>query len=987
MKILFFLSLFFLTSYSFGQIDELKKAQDARKNHFNPTKSNSYFKKTPFVNPFIGTGGHGHTFPGATAPFGMMQLSPDTRFDGWDGCSGYHYSDSIIYGFSHTHLSGTGVSDYGDLLIVPQIGKPNFLPGYKNENGYGAKFSHSTEKASPGYYEVKLEKPNVNVRLTVNKRSGIHEYTFLENGKKVILLDLDHRDELLDSKFTIIDKQTISGYRISKAWAKEQHFYFYISIDVPFKKSIHYTKDGKQKMALIFDKDVKKVLLKVGMSSVDEKGAQQNLESEISGFNFNATKRQVEALWEKELNRITFSSKNNDVMVNFYTALYHSFIAPNIFSDVDGRYRGRDLEVHSLENKSDEQYTVFSLWDTYRATHPLYTLTQVERTNSFINTFIRQYKEGGDLPVWELAGNETECMIGYHSVSVIADAYLKGIRDYNSLEALEAMISTANENEFGKKSFHEHGFINSSNEPESVSRSLEYAYDDFCINRMNNFMEKPYKFSSLTQFNFINTFDPSTKFMRARKDGQWFSPFSPSEVNFNYTEANSWQYSLYTPHAVGVLENLMGGKNELASWLDRLFTTEFEIEGREQADITGLIGQYAHGNEPSHHMGYLYNYTNSNHKTAEVIDEILFNLYSNNPDGLSGNEDCGQMSSWYVLSAMGLYQIAPGNPYYDFGRPIASNIVLNLENGKKTIVKTIHNSKKAKFIQKVEWNGEELKQSYISHQKLSTGGELIFYMGESPSIVYQKYKHAPTLSKIDSQFVALPFIVNEKNVFQDSILVQLDQVLNNQRIYYSTTEGKWKEYKNPILIKEDTRLQFYAENNGYKSTILTQSFTKLSNNIQLKLLSNYSNQYSAGGPNALIDGVKGGTEFRTGQWQGYNNQDFEAELIFTQIKNVSSVKIGFLEDRNAWIFFPTSISIEISYDGENYEESTKMTIPSTETHELKAKTQYFILNINPERKIKSIRIKATNFGACPDWHLGKGNPTWLFVDEIEIKEQ
>ena len=964
----------------------MKKAQDVRKSHFNQPKNNFYFKKTPYVNPFIGTGGHDHTFPGATAPFGMMQLSPDTRYDGWDGCSGYHFSDSIIYGFSHTHLSGTGVSDYGDLLIVPQIGEPNFLPGYENENGYGAKFSHSNERASPGYYEVKLEQPNVNVRLTVNKRSGIHEYTFLENGKKIILLDLDHRDELLDSKFTIIDKNTLSGYRISKSWAKEQHFYFYISIDVPFKKSIHYTKNGKQKIALIFDKDVKKIMLKVGMSSVDERGAQLNLESEIKGFNFNSIKQQVEALWEKELNRITFSSKNNEVMVNFYTALYHSFIAPNIFNDIDGRYRGRDMKIHSLKNKSEEQYTVFSLWDTYRATHPLYTLTQVQRTNAFINTFLRQYKEGGDLPVWELASNETECMIGYHSVSVIADAYLKGIRDYNSLEALEAMISTANENEFGKKSFQEFGFINSSDEPESVSRTLEYSYDDFCIQRMNQYMGNPFDFSSTTQFNFINTFDPSTNFMRARKDGQWFSPFSPSEVNFNYTEANSWQYSLYTPHAIDVLTHLMDGKNELASWLDRLFTTEFEIEGREQADITGLIGQYAHGNEPSHHMGYLYNYTNSNHKTAEVIDEILFNLYSNKSNGLSGNEDCGQMSSWYVLSAMGLYQIAPGNPYYDFGRPIASTIILNLENGKKTTLKTVNNSKKAKYIQKVEWDGQELKQSYISHQKLSNGGELTFYMGENPSEEYQKYKHAPTLSEIDSQFVALPFVVNEKNVFQDSILVQLDQVLKNQRIYYSTSGTEWKKYLSPILITENTTLQFYAENNGNKSSILTQHFTKLNDNIQLQLFSNYSNQYAAGGPKALIDGRKGGTEFRTGQWQGYNAQDFEAELKFKIPGNISTISIGFLEDRNAWIFFPTSISIEISYDGENFEKQVNTTIPSTESHEFKAKTQEFTININRERKIKSIRIKATNFGPCPDWHLGKGNPTWLFIDEIEIKE-
>ena len=985
MKNALLLFFFFLPLISFEQTNSLKKAQNLGRNKLNTVKGNSYFRKNIYVNTFIGTGGHGHTFPGATAPFGMMQLSPDTRFDGWDGCSGYHFSDSIIYGFSHTHLSGTGVSDYGDLLIIPQIGKPNYLPGYESKNGYGAKFSHRNEKSSPGYYEVKLENPEIDVRLTVNKRSGLHEYKFFGEGKKIILLDLDHRDELLNSEFNVIDKNTVSGFRISKSWAKEQHFYFYLNTDVAFKKSIHYTKNGKQKLALIFDKDVQKVMIRIGMSAVDVSGAKNNLETEIKDFNFTYQKIKVAALWQKELDKISFYSKEKDIMTNFYTALYHSFIAPNIFSDVDGRYRGRDMKIHYLEDKSSEQYTVFSLWDTYRATHPLYTLIQVERTNAFINTFLRQYKEGGDLPVWELAANETECMIGYHSVSVIADAYMKGIRNYNSLAVLETMISTANFNEFGKISFHEYGFINSSSDTESVSRSLEYAYDDFCINRMNKFMGNPFEFSSTSQFNFINTYDPQSKFMRARKDGMWFSPFSPQEVNFNYTEANSWQYSLYAPHAVGILQDLMGGKNEFESWLNRLFTTEFEIEGREQSDITGLIGQYAHGNEPSHHMGYLYNYTNSNYKTAEIIDQIITQLYTNSPDGLSGNEDCGQMSSWYVLSAMGLYQIAPGNPYYDFGRPLTEKTVLNLENGKKTIIKTNNNSYEAKYIQKVTWNGKELKQSYISHQKIYTGGELIFYMGETPSTAYQKYMHAPTLSEIDSQFVALPFVVNERNVFQDSILVQLDQALKKQSIYYSISGGDWILYQTPILITENTILQFYAKNKENTSTTLTQHFKKLDKNVQLKLFSDYSNQYSAGGPNALIDGIKGGTEFRTGQWQGYNDQDFEAVIVFDSPRKIELLKIGFLEDRNAWIFFPTSIELEISYDGEKYETYSTTEVPMTKSHELKAKYQDFNIEINNRKKIKSIRIKATNFGKCPEWHLGKGNPTWLFIDEINIK--
>ncbi len=975
-----------LTSlHSFSQLEELKKAHEKGKSQLNLSTQNYYFNKTIYVNPFIGTGGHGHTFPGAVIPFGMMQLSPDTRFDGWDGCSGYHYSDSIIYGFSHTHLSGTGVSDYGDLLIVPQVDKPNFIPAYETPNGYGAIFNHNEEHASPGYYEVKLQNPNVQVRLTVTKRCGLHEYTFSEEGKKIILLDLDYRDELLDSKITIENKTSVSGYRISKAWAVEQHFYFYLQTNIPFKKSIHYTQNGKHKLALIFDKNVQTVMLKVGMSAVDIDGAKKNLAKEIKDFNFNFIKQKAETKWSKELDKITFISKNKEVMTNFYTALYHSFIAPNIFNDVDGRYRGRDLKIHSLKNEKDEQYTIFSLWDTYRATHPLYTLTQVQRTNAFINTFIRQFKEGGDLPVWELAGNETECMIGYHSTSVIADAYLKGIRGYNSLDAIESMTKTANFDEYGKKSFQNNGYINSINEPESVSKMLEYAYDDFCINRMNQFLGNPFEFNSTTQFNFINSYDPSSKFMRARKNGMWFSPFSPQEVNFHYTEANSWQYSLYFPHAIGVARTIMGGKKEFEFWLDRLFSTKFEVEGRKQSDITGLIGQYAHGNEPSHHMGYLYNYTDANYKTADVIDQILFSLYSNSPDGLSGNEDCGQMSSWYVLSAMGLYQIAPGNPYYDFGRPIFSNIVLHLENGKKTILKTINNSKKAKYIQKVTWNGTELKQSYISHQKIANGGELIFYMGQTPSENYQNYKHAPTLSTIDSNFIALPFIVNEKNTFEDSISIILDQTLKDQIIFYSFSPNEnWKEYQRPITLKDSKTIYFYAEKNGIKSSILSQDFILLDTTISIQLLSTFSNQYSAGGENALIDGVKGGNEFRTGQWQGYNNQDFSAQLNFHTPRNVKSLTIGFLEDRNAWIFFPTSIIVEYSYDGINYNEVEELKIPPTETYSFDAKHKDFTIQIQSKESVKSLRIKAINFGEIPEWHQGAGNPTWLFIDEIQV---
>jgi predicted alpha-1,2-mannosidase len=542
---------------------------------------------------------------------------------------------------------------------------------------------------------VKLKDENIDVRLTTSERAGLHEYTFLnKKEKKYILIDLDHRDQLLDQSIDFqSDKKTISGYRISNAWATNQHFYFYLNLSAPFVKAKRIEKNGQHKLLLIFPTSTEKLLIRVGISAVDIEGAKMNVNKEIPDFDFNAVRSSVSRKWNEELGKIDFQSTDKSVMTNFYTALYHTFLQPNLFSDIDGRYRGRDNAIHLITDNIP-QYTVFSLWDTYRATHPLYTIVQQKRTNEFIETFLRQFQQGEDLPVWELAGNETECMIGYHSVSVIADAYIKGLRNYNATLAFEAMKTTSQIKELGKKQFHEKGFINSGDEPESVSKSLEYAYDDFCIAAMAQTMNQDVDFRNYSKsaLNFLNLYDPNSKFMRARRGGLWYSPFEPSEVNFNYTEANSWQYSLYAPHAVDVLSTMMGGKDTLEAWLDKLFNTNMKLSGRDQVDITGLIGQYAHGNEPSHHMAYLYNYTNHPEKTQFYCDRILKEMYSPTPEGLSGNEDCGQMSAWYVLSAMGFYQIAPGQPFYDFGRPLMDEATIHLESGKKLIIKALNNS-------------------------------------------------------------------------------------------------------------------------------------------------------------------------------------------------------------------------------------------------------------------------------------------------------
>ncbi len=1014
-----------LTCYVLSQptgVEAVKASQDIRKKYidFSTPPSNST-SKSLFVDPFIGTGGHGHTFPGATAPFGMMQLSPDTRFEGWDGCSGYHYSDSIIYGFSHTHLSGTGVPDYGDLLIVPQVGFPKLNPGYLDPKGYGSRFSHEQENASPGYYEVKLLDQNINVRLTVSERAGMHEYTFgKQKGKRFILIDLDHRDKLLNYSLNIKDKYTISGSRISQAWANEQHFYFFLKTNVPYEKAKLLTKNGQHKLLLTFNAKTEKILIKVGMSGVDEAGAKLNLEKEIVDWNFDMLRAETVRKWNEELNKIAIQTSDTKVMVNFYSALYHAFIQPNLWSDVDGRYRGRDNQIHMITDNIP-QYSVFSIWDTYRAANPLYTLIQPKRTNDFITTFLRQFEQGGDLPVWELAGNETECMIGYHSASIIADAYLKGINGFDAEKALAAMVFTSKIDELGKKQFHEKGFISSGDEPESVSKTLEYAYDDFCIASMATRMGKMDVYQSYykSSLNFINLYDPKTKFMRARRDGAWYSPFEPSEVNFNYTEANSWQYSLYAPHAIDLLGDLMGGKDSLETWLDHLFTTTSTLSGRDQADITGLIGQYAHGNEPSHHMAYLYNYTNAPHKTAEYVDRILNEMYSPNPDGYSGNEDCGQMSAWYVMSALGLYQVAPGHPWYDFGRPLIDEAVIQLGDGNTLKIKAINNSDKNKFIQSIKVNGQKWSTNGVAHSTLlQKNVELIFEMGSKPNNNGRTSVGSPVTKELamNMRFAPSPFFRVENRIFDDQMNVEIghQEPLNWEKIkveyrFTNDTTAVF-EYSKPITITSSSEIEarqisMISPKMEYGAAMpsidysaspwVKASFIKRDKNVSLMLKSEYANQYAASGPNTLIDGVEGTKEFRTGDWQGFYAKDVVAEVTFETPRVLNEVGISCLQDMKSWIFYPSSIELEISFDGITFEklESIGTNNPIASNVNTPTLIPIFSDYVGPtiadfyrstgtSQAIKAVRIVAKNFGKCPDWHLGAGNDTWLFTDEL-----
>ena len=621
------------------------------------------------------------------------------------------------------------------------------------------------------------------------------------------------------------------------------------------------------------------LLVKVGISAVDMLGAQQNLEAEIPDWDFEKIKQSVQYAWETKLSKIQVHGRDENHKTIFYTALYHSLLNPNLYIDVDGRYRGMDMQIH--QDSTDNHYTIFSLWDTFRATHPLFTLIEQEKTNEFIRTILRQYRQGGKLPIWELAANYTNCMIGYHAIPVIADAYVKGIRDYNIEEAMDAMIYSANLDSEGLEYYKAKGFIAASDEPESVSKTLEYAYDDWCIAMMADSLGRDdvaNYFYQRGQY-YKNVYDPSTKFFRAKVNNNWFRPFVPDEVNFNYTEANAWQYSTFTPQDIQGHIDLMGGPDQLEQHLDSLFTADSQTSGREQVDITGLIGQYAHGNEPSHHMAYLYNYVGKPHKTQYRVRQIMEEQYSIYPDGLSGNEDCGQMSSWYVLSAMGFYSVTPGLDYYTIGTPLFDQAQIKLENGQTFVIRADKLSPNNKYIQSVSLNGRSYDKSYLLHSDIMRGGELIFLMGDEPSDWGNQ--GIPPSSITKNPLTPVPFFMAESQTFTDSLVVELGSA--QEAIIRYTLDGSQPSaespiYDIPIVMFDDAIIKAKAFSSNGQSQEVLGPFYKIDGSRSITIQSEYANQYAAAGDKTLIDYLRGTGSYRTGSWQGYR-EDLELSLI------------------------------------------------------------------------------------------------------------
>ncbi len=843
--------------------------------------------------------------------------------------------------------------------------------------------------AKAGYYKTILDDENIGVELTATERVGFHRYKFDENVKIVYFnINLNKRNDLIQSRIFQKGDDKIEGSMLSNNWAKSRHLSFmaHFSADIlKMDKNFKY-KNTVNRQAITLSFDVSKtheLLVKVALSPVSEENAVENMQAEIPHWDFDKTRKEAENKWSKYLNRIQIEGGSEDQRTIFYTALYHTLIHPSVWQDVNGDYRGLDNKVYN--SKTFTYHSIFSLWDTYRALHPLYTILCPEKVPDYINGFLDDFEKAGHLPVWNFPGNETWCMIGNHSIPVIADAYLKGIKGFDAEKALNAMIKTVNRDTFGLKAYREKGYIPADTEGESVSKTLEYAYDDYCIAMMAQAMKKDniYKEYIERSQNWKNIFNPQTGFFQAKINETFVEPFDPREVNHHYTEGNAWQYAFAVQHDINGLKEMLGGRQAFEAKLDSFFNAPSQTTGRDQVDITGLIGQYAHGNEPSHHIAYLYNYVGKPYKTQRLIRQIMDNFYKNAPDGLIGNEDCGQMSAWYVLSSMGFYPANPAGGEYLMGSPIYSKISIF----DKTKIKTYRNSNENIYInQKDRTFGDDVeinkKDLILNHENLKEGGCDEFTMSNKPSKTkFITHSSNPKIINI----ITNPYISKGTKLFKEKQRIELTCAEKNAEIYY-TTDGSnpilsGKKYTEPIEISDSKTIKFEARWNGEHSKIATATFKKIIKDKAIILKNPPSPQYSGGATDALVDGEIGTEQWQLGGWQGFEGVDLEAVIDLRKVTEFNRIELRCIEDQNAWIFAPTEIQIFTSNDGQKFEllsSQEPIFKPNTEGVSIR------YLGIRKKGKARYIKVIAKPLNPIPAWHKGAGGKGWIFADEIII---
>jgi predicted alpha-1,2-mannosidase len=969
----------------------------------------------------IGTDGHGHTFPGATVPFGMIQLSPSNGWKAWDWCSGYHYSDSIIKGFAHNHISGAGLSGLGDILIMPTTGDLKLSPGTEDnpDSGYMSRFSHDHERARAGYYSVHLNDYDIKVELTASQRVGFHRYSYFHNEETHIIIDPTHHqmESIIETEVEILSTTEIRGYKMSKGEAGTRKVYFYSKFSKPFVSSGLVLNDStltnKQVLrakntkawALFNVEQGEQLEVQTALSFVSYEGAFKNYQEEGEGKKFNEAFTKTEKIWRDKLSRIMVEGSKTEKR-NFYTALYHSYISPNIFSDVDGKYMVEGKQYHS----DFDQYSTFSTWDTYRSLHPLLTILEQKKTADFVNSLSSRFTDSKvGLPVWELLGHDNACMIGYSPVSPMADAILKNIKGINIEDAYQAMKAAAmslekhspNYDVNGMQYYNDMGYV-PGDIGCSVSKTTEQNYYDWTISQVAERLGKTEdaEFFGQRSKGYLNLYNPVQNYLWPKSlTGNWLEMDLTNWESMitNYVSGNIWGYSSYTPHDMAGIITKMGGRKKYASWLDNIFNDHSKIEGATHVDISGFIGKYGHGDEPSHHMPYLNNYVGQPWKTAELVREVTSTQYLDTPGGLINNEDLGQMSSWYVFSSLGMYPVCPGSLQYVFGSPHFKEASIKTEKGNVFTIKAPNASSKNIYIQSVKLNGLAYELPFIEHKEIMAGGILEFDMGSKPSDWGTEEAFIKQLSgnnldavtdSLESTVVYVPFAEDKENCFGGSKGIVLKCNTPDAEIRYTlngkTPTSKSKLYTKPVTIKVDCVIKAKAfipeqgESFVFEKQYYNCAVSAPSGEYPKVIMEPQPEQYGKTDGSQLVDGFIGSINHNDKHWTGSNNEDISIIVDLGKIKTCRSVTLGYLIDTRVWIFSPKTVDILVSTDNVNFEKVKSLSPQQVSEDAEVVNRLRFDFN---QRKAQFIKVSIKNI-IIPDWHFGNGHNGWFFADEI-----
>jgi predicted alpha-1,2-mannosidase len=972
-----------------------------------------------YVDPMIGTGGHGHTFPGATLPFGMVQLSPSNDFKSWDWCSGYHYSDSIIKGFAHTHVSGAGLAGLGDILLMPSFGEVQIKPGTEKnpEEGYRSRFSHKTEKAFPGYYSVFLDDYKVNVELTCTERVGFHKYTFESEGTGNVIIDPTHHiiENVRETQVEFLSDTMLRGYKTSYGEAGNRTVYFVACFSKPFVSYGVATNDKTEESSKKATSPNSKayvsfhvtkgeaIRVKVALSFTSYEGAMANFEKEARNRNFESVCADAQKIWKEKLNRISLEGGSDDQKKTFYSALYHSFMSPNLISDVDGNYTVEGKKYHA----NFSQYSNFSSWDTYRALHPLLTLVEQKKTADFVNSLISRHTVSKvELPGWELLGHDNNCMIGYGTVSVIADAALKNIAGINMLDALNAAKAAANNTQkhspnydvSGMEDYIPTGFVPAEINC-SVSKTTEYNYYDWCIGlmaqRLNNSADAAYYFNR--SLGYRNLFNAENNYLYPRlSSGDWrkMDLTGWNDLLGSYISGNIWGYTTYVPHDVDGLINLIGGKDKFNTWLDKIFADTTTLKGQAHVDISGFIGKYGHGDEPSHHLPYLYAYSGQPWKTQKLVKQVLTDFYHPLPDGLINNEDLGQMSAWYIFSSLGFYPVCPGDLKYIIGSPLFSAATLNLENGKSFSVKANGVSARNIYIQSAKLNGKPYDKAFITHDEIMAGGELMLEMGDTPNTSWGTQPANLPVSKTSvsalaqETLVLMPFEDKNTVVFDGQRQIDLKCNTQNALIRY-TLDGREPDEKSTLFTKtisisKTTLLKARAFAGSKASKLFVRQYYKGTDRKVSPFtfaLSSKVDQFGKQNGEMLFDGLTGTSFFNDGKYTGVRGNNLELIIDLGTKKQISEVSLGYLISSHNWIFPPKYITVLGSDDNQNFKLLGQFVPAEMTAPEAFAYVERSVIKLS-SANCRYLKLVAETLPTIPTWHRGTGNLPFMLFDEI-----